>query len=102
MIHRNQNKGVAIFSNAFFYILSLNFSGAENLLFAISFTPNDGAKGYRCTREKRTGESIRARAFHSTLKIALPIRAKLSGRCSLFKLRKKNVEPMNNEQRILN
>jgi hypothetical protein len=48
MILRNQNKGVAIFSNAFFYILSLNFLGAENLLSAKSFTPNNGAKGYRC------------------------------------------------------
>ena len=57
MIRRNQNKGVAIFSNAFFYILSLNFSGAENLLSAKSFllvTPSAveglflSKKGYRC------------------------------------------------------
>ncbi len=56
MILRNQNKGVAIFSNAFFYILSLNFLEAKNLLSAKSFllvTPSGveglflSKKGYR-------------------------------------------------------
>jgi hypothetical protein len=48
MISNNQYQGVTSFSNAFFYILSLNFLGAGNLLSAKSFTPNNGAKGYRC------------------------------------------------------
>ena len=46
MICINQNKGVAIFSNAFFYILSLNFLGAVSRFPIQSFTANAAAKGF--------------------------------------------------------
>jgi len=61
MIRRNQNKGVAIFSNAFFYNLSLNFLGAVSRFPIQSFPANAAAKGFPL--QSGLGFSIQ----HSTL-----------------------------------
>jgi hypothetical protein len=75
MICKNQNKGVAIFSNAFFYILSLNYLEAVSRF-----------RLYLCSCLTKDIGSIGASASNSIVKIALPVRAKLSGRCSTFNI----------------
>ena len=81
MICINQNKGVAIFSNAFFYILSLNFLGAVSRFPLQSFPANAAAKGF----------PLQSGLEHSIQHLKFVVQTS-----------KKNVEPMNNEPRILN
>jgi hypothetical protein len=46
MISNNQYQGVTSFSNAFFYILSVDFSGAVSRFPIQSFAANTATKGF--------------------------------------------------------